>query len=96
MLSHGFLAGARHPWLKSNVILSIDTFCFDKLIFRSDILYSSIANNIDQNGFLDTYEKESQNRSCRTGIRLQTRNDRALDRSLQDSCETVKSNKGKL
>lgn len=80
--------------LHANIQFSMDTFCFDKLILRANIKYSSFGNIIDQGGFLGGYERESETRSCRPRIHLQTRNGGPSDRSLQDHCETDSCNRG--
>jgi hypothetical protein len=72
----------------------IDTFYFDKLVFRSDIGLFLHNNSLNQNDYADSGEKESKIRTCQTRICLQTRNGRTIDRSLQDHCKANTSKKG--
>ena len=81
-------------WLHANVILSMDTFCFDKEILHTDIISSSNKNWTIGNGIAKKSTQKQNNRSNRRRICHQTRNERTNHRSLRDNGQTPSNETG--
>ena len=79
---------------QKNVAFLIDTFCFDKIIFRSIIRQSSANNDISLNDFTGENGKEQKNRPYRARIHSQTRSAGTSNRSLRNRSKNPTSNKG--